>query len=204
MAETEEPELVGGWLALDVANSVDHRERAEPEDHLRSYADLIEWLERAGALAPAAAGALRERATAAVPAGAELGRARTLRETVFRVFRSRATGQVVAPEDLALIQATYGEALAHGRLDEDEAGFRWTWDQGDIRLPRWLIARSAVDLLLSDRIDRLKACASEDGCQYLFLDTSKNGSRRWCSMATCGNLAKSRRLTANRRAERQR
>ena len=63
------------------------------------------------------------------------------------------------------------------------------------------VARSAVELATGSLLGRVKACASQDGCQYLFVDTSKNGSRR-CSMTDCGNQAKSKRLTERRRASR--
>ena len=99
------------------------------------------------------------------------------------------------------MQEAYTDALRHGRLTPGAAGLRWTWEP-DLRLPRWLVAQSAIELATSGSLGRVKACASQDGCQYLFVDTSKNGSRRWCSMTDCGNQAKSKRLTARRRADR--
>jgi len=56
----------------------------------------------------------------------------------------------------------------------------------------WLIVRSAADLLTSDKLHDVRACSAED-CRWLFLDISKNHSRRWCDMETCGNQAKARR-----------
>ena len=54
--------------------------------------------------------------------------------------------------------------------------------------------RAAHDLLdlLGDRPDRLRQCEHER-CALWFLDTSRNGTRRWCSMASCGNRAKAAR-----------
>ena len=61
------------------------------------------------------------------------------------------------------------------------------------------VARAAYDLLTGDHLARVKVCA---GCHWLFLDRSKNGSRRWCSMEDCGTSAKMRRYVARRAARR--
>lgn len=198
----ELPELVGGALCLDVANSVDGRVLEDPLDYLATYADLVGWALRAGGLSSAEADALRARADADPEgAGEELVRARALRESVFTLFHGYAKDGAASPDQLAAVQEAYTDALRHGRLEPAGAGLRWTWDP-DLRLPRWRVAQSAIDLATSRSLGRVKACASQDGCQYLFVDTSKNGSRRWCSMTDCGNQAKSRRLTARRRADR--
>jgi predicted RNA-binding Zn ribbon-like protein len=191
------PELVGGALCLDLANSVDGRVLEEPLDYLATYADLVDWVTRAGGLSSAESDALLALADVDPDAAAaELVRARALREAVFALFYRRAS-------DAAPVQDAYTEALRHGRLEPGDAGMRWAWDP-DLRLPRWLVAQSAIELATSSSLGRVKACASQDGCQYLFVDTSKNGSRRWCSMNDCGNQAKSKRLTERRRASRVR
>jgi predicted RNA-binding Zn ribbon-like protein len=79
--------------------------------------------------------------------------------------------------------------------------FAWGWASEPLRLgaPLWPVARSAADLLTSSELAALRLCAS-DTCAWLFLDTSRNGSRRWCSMRTCGNRAKARRHHARVRA----
>ena len=200
----EQPELVGGALCLDVANSVDGRVLDVPLDYLTSYADLVDWARRAGGLSSAQAEVLLTRADAD-PAAAtdELVRARALRESVFGLFYGHAKDGVADPGHLAAVQEAFTDALRNGRLEPTADGLRWTWEP-DLALPRWLVAQSAIELATSGSLGRVKACASQDGCQYLFVDTSKNGSRRWCSMSDCGNQAKSRRLTARRRADRTR
>ncbi|MGW6130282.1 CGNR zinc finger domain-containing protein [Cellulomonas sp. NPDC055163] len=196
------PELVGGSLCLDVANSVDGRVLDVPEDRLAGYGDLVRWVARAGGLAHAEAATLLTRAEVEpAVAASELARFRSLREAVFGVFHGHATGRAVPPADLAAVRDAHTEALRHARLELDGSRFGWTWEP-DLRLPRWLVARSAVELATAGPLERVKACASQEGCQYLFVDTSKNGSRRWCSMTDCGSLAKSQRLTARRRAGR--
>lgn len=196
------PELVGGALCLDVANSVDGRVLDVPLDFLATYADLVDWVTRAGGLSLEEAEVLLRHADADPGAASdELVRARDLREAVFALFYGRATDGGADAGHLAAVQDAYTDALRHGRLQPDGSDLRWTWDP-DLRLPRWRIAQSAIDLATSRSLGRVKACASQDGCQYLFVDTSKNGSRRWCSMTDCGNQAKSKRLTARRRANR--
>ena len=198
------PELVGGALCLDIANSVDGRVLEVPLDYLATYADLVDWATRAGGLSGAEARDLLTRA-GADPAAAtdELARTRALREHVFALFHGHATEGGADADHLAAVQEAYTDALGPGRRAPTVDGLRGTWEP-DLALPRWLVAQSAIELATSGSLGRVKACASQDGCQYLFVDTSKNGSRRWCSMTDCGNQAKSKRLTARRRADRTR
>jgi predicted RNA-binding Zn ribbon-like protein len=70
------------------------------------------------------------------------------------------------------------------------------WD--GLGRPWWPVAQAAIDLLRSDRLPRLKGCAR---CSWLFLDQTKNRSRRWCSMADCGTAEKLRRRAAARVAQ---
>jgi predicted RNA-binding Zn ribbon-like protein len=79
-------------------------------------------------------------------------------------------------------------------------GFVWDWYEVDgvLELPIWIVARSAADLLVSSELERVRECAGEK-CDWLFLDASRNQSRRWCDMAACGNRAKAQRNYARRR-----
>jgi predicted RNA-binding Zn ribbon-like protein len=79
-------------------------------------------------------------------------------------------------------------------------GFVWDWHEVDgvLELPIWIVARSAADLLVSSELERVRECAGEK-CDWLFLDASRNQSRRWCDMAACGNRAKAQRNYARRR-----
>jgi predicted RNA-binding Zn ribbon-like protein len=93
-----------------------------------------------------------------------------------------------------LSDAGRGEGQAPGRF-----GWSWADDPVNLEMPLWPVTRSAADLLTSSDLRSLRLCAS-DTCAWLFLDTSRNGSRRWCSMRTCGNRAKARRHHARVRA----
>ena len=87
------------------------------------------------------------------------------------------------------------EALSHRRLEPGEDGFAWSWKDGaagDLRTPLWPILESAATLLTSDDLGRIRECDADD-CNWLFLDRSRGGNRRWCSMKSCGNRAKARR-----------
>ncbi len=185
------------WFCLDVVNRVDTR-----EDVAYPYEQLLGWVREAGGLPPDVVETLTT-AAADDPDGAadEVRRTTALLRAGFAVFHGLATEGRADEAQLAAIQAVHADALAHGRLEHTGRGFRWTWEP-DLRLPRWLVARSAIELVTDGPLRRVKVCASEDGCSYLFVDTSKNNSRRWCSMADCGNTAKARRLTEKRRASR--
>ncbi len=77
----------------------------------------------------------------------------------------------------------------------------WTWD-ADIRaLDRmlWPIVSSAIELLTSHDLRRVKECPGAGDCGWLFFDTSKNGTRHWCSMEGCGSRVKMRRQYARTR-----
>jgi predicted RNA-binding Zn ribbon-like protein len=76
------------------------------------------------------------------------------------------------------------------------SGLQLTWlSQGDPDLPLWLLTQSATELLTSEAIHSIRDCA-DPSCRWLFLDTSKNHSRRWCDMKICGNRMKARRFKA--------
>jgi predicted RNA-binding Zn ribbon-like protein len=152
--------------------ALDFANTIEPSrDHIAAPGDLTAWARRAG-----------------VPGAADeptLARARALRRTIYSVFRPIAEAAEPAPESLETFHA---EAISAARLLPD---FTFAWD-GDVLAP---IAVAAVDLLRFGPLDRIKVC---DGCPWLFLDTSRNHSRRWCSMDDCGARTKMRRYRARR------
>ena len=191
---------IGGALCLDFANTVDWRTTEHPTDWLHDYAELIAWCRHAEVLEAPQARRLLKRA-AADPSGAQsaFARAIELREAIYRLFATSTEGSL--GRDLALLNGVLTDAMAHLRLTSAEVGFVWSWyDVEDcLSWPSGLIARSAADLLTSEKRDRVRECAGP-GCAWLFLDMSRNCSRRWCDMADCGNRAKARRNYARRRA----
>jgi predicted RNA-binding Zn ribbon-like protein len=202
------PELYGNRACLDFANTVEPR-RADPggdrREYLRGYADLVRWARHAGVLAEREAEDLLAAADERPEqAGAAFARAIALREAIYRVFAAIADGHEPGAADLDAVQRAYAAAMTAARIrpSAPAAGdLDWTWaGRDDLDRPCWPLARSAVELLVGGPLDRVKGCPAP--CGWLFLDVSRNGSRHWCSMSECGNQAKSRRLSARRRAAR--
>jgi putative endopeptidase len=188
-------ELSGGALCLDFANSWGDRRRPE-SDRLDGYPALLDFARAAGLLDRAAAARLARRARGEPAAAARaFDEARRLREALYRVFSAQAHGRRVAAADLDAVNHALHEALPHLRVTRRGGGYAWDWRRGGgepLDAPLRPIARSAAELLTSADVARVREC---DGatCTWLFLDSSRNRSRRWCSMESCGNRAKARR-----------
>lgn len=196
--------LVGGTLCLDFVNTVDWRTDERRQDLLSGYDDLIAWGRRVGAIRDDQARTLRKRVQSDPNAArAALDRAVGLREAIYRLFSALVAGRRVPGRALAQLNKTLVEARAHLRLVPLADGVAWSWHGVEDRLdwPAWLAARSAAELLTSARRDRVRQCAGP-GCGWLFLDASRNRTRRWCDMADCGNRAKARRSYARKRSRR--
>ena len=197
-----EMEFTGGALALDFANTIGGTHVAPTHDHLQGYRDLLHFAVRSGSLTATESRRLQARAAREpnrAEAVFELGLA--LREAVWSVFSALASGETTRERDLALISDAAAAGGARSRLFLDRHGAAWSVppEADDLDRPLWAIGRSAVEVLTSSARDRLKECAS-DTCQWVFLDRSKNRSRRWCDMNDCGNVAKVRRYRARSRA----
>lgn len=202
------PALVGGWACLDFANTLGPRRPGagvEPRDYTPGYRELVAWAVHARLLTPAQ----RQHLTAAAesdPEGAAAvhQEARRLREAIYQAFTALAQGRPAPPAALATIRDAYLAALRHARLGPVRTGLGWHWpDRGPLEQVLWPVARSALDLAVSGQLTRIKQCPGDDGqCGWLFVDTSKNATRRWCSMRTCGSRVKSQRQAARLRAAR--
>ena len=195
--------LLGGRLCLDFANTVDWHASDHPQEFLNSYADLVGWSEHAGVLsAPQAQALLREAQRRPADATTAHRRALALREALYRLFSSLAHGRRAAKDDLAELHDALTRALPQLRLAWLGGRFTWTWAEDPLALDRmlWPVAWSAARLLTSDELGRVRECTGE-GCGWLFLDQSRNRSRRWCAMEDCGNRAKARRYYARRRGK---
>lgn len=203
----------GGVLCLDFINTVESRPGPVAREWLTGYPDLVEWARRGGLLGEAAAGALQRVAEARPSAArAAFQAAIDLREGLYRLFVAFATNAAPTEADLEVLRHAFAAAAQHGRLLPHAGGFDWSWDEAGISggasadsldRPWWPIAASAVELLTHGPLDRIKQCPPDEGCAWLFLDTTKNRSRRWCSMDDCGSHLKARRQTDRRRAARR-
>jgi predicted RNA-binding Zn ribbon-like protein len=195
--------MIGTTLCLEFANTIDWHASDHPEELLKNYADLVEWARRAGVLNDRASRRLL-RAAARRPHGAEaaLRRARALRDALYNVFVAEMAGRAPAADDLAVFNRALAAAMRRAQLTRTPGGFVWDWrvpfGDADTAPPAldgmlWPVARAAADLLLSPERAHIGQCADDRGCGALFLDTSKNHTRRWCAMRDCGNRAKARR-----------
>ncbi len=195
-------------LAVDFANTAEWHAGPEPIESLTSYGRAVVWAQEHGVLAEDQAKALVERA-ARQPAAeaAALERVISVREAIYRVLASVAHRQMPAAADLSVLDREVEEGSSHLRLAVDPGEgqdgpprFRWVWSGLEQELTGflWPVARSATELLMSGRLPQVRECAG-DPCGWLFFDLSKNGSRRWCDMAGCGNRAKAKRYRERKR-----
>ena len=190
-------DLSGGALCLDFANTVSRRHLPQRRaEHLTSYADLIEFATQSKLLSPKLVASLRTRASRDHAAAQKAFRKSIdFRESLYRAFSAIAARKHARPADVQLINDFALAALQHRKLARTNGDYRWEWqlDGGDL-LDRvlWPIAESAADLLTSEARAAIRECGAPD-CEWLFLDQSRNGSRRWCDMKSCGNRQKARR-----------
>jgi predicted RNA-binding Zn ribbon-like protein len=168
--------LIGGHPALDFVNTVHDWTIPEPWDYLGTVADAARFGEAAGLLT---------RAEAASLSRPELSRLRRLRAVLERVFRSTAS-----PADLGMLNAELVEVARASRLVAAPLRREIAAEKAGAALLRLRLLDAAATLLVSDAMTRVKSCPA---CGWFFLDVSKNHSRRWCSMDTCGSAAKARR-----------
>ena len=184
-------ELVGGVLCLDFANTINSRR--EPEhDYLLTYSDIVEWAGKVEILSVQQVKSLQQLETQDVrKVEGALEKGRKAREVIHRVFSAVANKSEPKEDDLMAITHLYEEAIANGQHVRIDQHYKFAWradETFDAFL--WPIASSAESLLLTKELSRVKECPN---CRWLFLDTSKNQSRRWCSMNTCGARDKMRR-----------
>jgi predicted RNA-binding Zn ribbon-like protein len=185
--------LIGGRLSLEFVNTVDTHDTLI-DDKLTAYPDLVWWALRVGMLDEAAAAPLFARAAAELAAAAAvLTRALELRESAYRLFVAGRAGEAADDADLAVLNGELSRALRWLRVRAEGGELAWGWEDAE-ELDRvlWPMARDAAELLVSGDLRRVGKCCGEN-CDWLYLDTSRNGSRRWCSMGSCGNRAKARR-----------
>jgi predicted RNA-binding Zn ribbon-like protein len=193
--------IVGGDLALDFVNTRSGPRRGPADtEWLSSYQDFAAWTRRAGLADPPAdtSDPPADPPDPALDASAmaAFARIQACRDDLYEAFRALADGAVPPDPALRRIQLAYLEALAHGQLAGHADGCAWAWDSGGGPLaPLWPIVAAAVKLLTSGPAGQIKPCQA---CRFMFIDNSKNGSRRWCSMDDCGKAAKIARYLQRR------
>ena len=187
-------DFCGNQLAIDFTNTVGDR-GADRADHLNTFGDIVAWAEARGVISRSAAAALRQKANADPDGAARAWRsALTFREALYNVIDAGAANRRAPAADLAVVNAHVGKTFSGAALAQ--SGERFSLET---RAEEWLdpvirpVTRAAVDLLTSDELTRVRRCA-DDECAWLFLDTTRSGTRRWCDMRVCGNRNKVRRF----------
>ncbi len=190
-------DFCGGHLALDFANTVGTR-GGEPVEHLNTYGDLVAWGEARGVLSSGdAERVMRAASRDPIRAARALRRARDLRESIYGVFARRAAGKAPSAGDLSTLNRFVGLAYGTAQLvaDRDRVLLAIAAPSDPLEGPFAPVVPAAVELLTGDRAALVGICADET-CGWLFLDTTRNRTRRWCDMKECGNRNKVRRFRA--------
>jgi predicted RNA-binding Zn ribbon-like protein len=191
--------LIGGHPALDFINSIEGRGRGSELNYLPDYGSLAAWSARTGLISEASRRALARRSQQH-PAGARKAwaKAMALREDLFAMTRAIADAKPPPRQATSDFNKLLAKAAALRQLAFAADGeARWIWkpeSTSDFDLIIRELALSAASLLADlAHTHRIKVCAN-DPCDWMFLDTSRNGLRRWCRMADCGNVSKVRRF----------
>jgi predicted RNA-binding Zn ribbon-like protein len=177
-------QFIAGNLALDFANTVHSVGEEYPQDDLRSYEDLMLWAQAANLKGSKDRG---EDASA-------LALFKDLREVIYEIFSAVSGGRNAGAETLARFNGHLQRAISTAQICRADGNYSLRSASRSLnhRL-QFEITRAAAELLLSDKLDHIRQCAG-DTCTWLFLDTSRNGTRKWCEMQACGNRAKIRRF----------
>jgi predicted RNA-binding Zn ribbon-like protein len=192
-------DLCGGHPVLDFVNSLDNRFNGQGcIEALQRYEDLLQFTLQTQLLDSARVAHLVRTVTPAAGARA-LREAKVLREALAATLYAVTSGRPSPANELHALERCFHAADRQRELRwQQGAGkqpaLRWSWrrDERDAALPIWALAHAARALLVSPEMERVRACEAET-CRWLFLDTSKSHTRRWCKMKVCGNRMKARR-----------
>jgi predicted RNA-binding Zn ribbon-like protein len=192
-------ELVAGHPALELVNTLDDRFTPNPRDLIPGYRDLLRLTTQLELLTEEQARWL-SRTVSEQEARLVLARTAELREALAEIFYARMAGGKPPAAEVAILQRYFREAALHRSLQAAGTHFQWTWEGAERKaeFPLWTLAQAAADLLVSSDAEGVKDCGNPT-CRWLFLDLSKNHTRRWCDMKVCGNRMKTRRHQARLR-----
>lgn len=188
--------LCAGHPALELVNTLELRFTPNPRDLIPAYGDLLRLTAQLKLLTADQAKKL-ERTVGEKDARRVLTSAVELREALAAVLHGRTGGGQPAPAELEILERHFHAAALQRRLRTDGSQLVWSWlgAEQQAEIPLWKLAQEASDLLVSADAQNIKNCG-DPTCRWLFLDTSKNHTRRWCDMKVCGNRMKARRHQA--------
>jgi predicted RNA-binding Zn ribbon-like protein len=196
---------VGGSMALDFANTLDWRLREQPIELLKVPADLLRFGRSAGILDPVKARKLRRWADSHPRAArGALEEAREVREAIAALFQAVVRDEPPQAAPLQRLEEACRAASEARALRANDTGVAWVWRRVSPEPNRlaWAAALDAARILTSPECGRVRQCGDEE-CGWFFLDTSRNRTRRWCSMKACGNRNKARRFYRRTAAKHQ-
>jgi predicted RNA-binding Zn ribbon-like protein len=194
-------QLSGGHPALDLVNTLDWRFRETgPEELLEDYADVVEFAEQAGLIEAGDARKLLRN----VPANKAMkvvASVRELREATADILYAAVDGKSPAVSAIKRLEDCFTAARQQQQLewDGEKLGWRLPKSSSLPALPLWLLSLSTAEFMNSEQMQALRECGNGE-CRWLFVDTSKNHTRRWCDMKICGNRMKARRFKAQHRS----
>ena len=194
-------ELIAGHPALDLVNTLDWRFRdSGAEELLGSYDDLLAFAAQSEVLSPKQIRQIVRTGNDGAPAEAIVA-CRELREAAAEIFYATVDDRTPPASQIKIVERFFKEARDHQRLAWSGSRLAWEWPASEFGpdLPLWILSVSTARLMLSEDMCRLRACEKPD-CRWLFLDTSKNHTRRWCDMKICGNRMKARRFKAQHKS----
>jgi len=200
MSDTHTFEM-GEALCLDFSNTISGAREFELTDHLKDYGALVDWSQQAGVISQEEADSLRQEAKRQPEqAQAVFDRARALRESIYAIFSRLNMEELPEVADLETLNQELAKTLGRAQVTREAGEFTWDWRHDPVSLDMMLgpVARSAADLLTSSELPQVRECANDE-CNWLFVDRSRNHSRQWCDMSSCGNVAKVRRYRARKR-----
>lgn len=191
-------EFIGGSLCLDFANTVGNaRNQPIATEYLTSYHNLLDWTYQAGLVTDEEVNKLDMKSrTDPADASKVLHRAQKLREAIYQIFSAISAGATPLDTDLSLLNEEVSRSLHNARIVVTPTGYAWGWvEVEELDAMIGPVARAAAEVLTSPSLRRVRECASQT-CSWIFLDETKNHSRRWCNMKTCGNVDKVNRFRA--------
>jgi predicted RNA-binding Zn ribbon-like protein len=194
-------DFVGGALCLDFINTVHRFGAANPGEELRSLEDLLDWAEQAGVLSTREIARLQgARARNDKLGGSLLAEAKEIRSRLRLLFLKFAHKRSIGPADAYPLNSLLKKFPARPWIRKDSDGWQLIWrpESSGAQTIFHEVLRSAAELIASDRLARVRECFSPS-CTWMFLDVSKNHTRRWCDMRVCGNRAKVHRFRERRR-----
>ena len=188
--------LLGGRLCLDFANTLDWRGTDRPQEFLNTFHDLLSWCRHVGICSQEETNKLYQMSDRSnAEAKLVLNRAITLREAIYRLLAASITVRNPKKEDLTVFNKNLCRTMKKSQITATSDGYAWDIAGNKMKLD-WIlnpIIHSAAEILVSDELKKVKTCA-DSACGWLFIDVSRNQSRRWCDMKDCGNRAKATRF----------